>query len=54
MAWTAADIEPVEGPLAGCRVLELRLLVGGPFCGQWMDDMGAEVIKAEPSGDGDA
>jgi formyl-CoA transferase len=41
------------GPLTGYRVLELGQLIAGPFCGQLMGDMGAEVIKVEPPG-GDA
>lgn len=42
------------GPLAGYRVLEVGQLIAGPFCGQLMADMGAEVIKVEPPGVGDA
>ncbi len=36
------------GPLAGLRVLELGQLIAGPFCGQLLGDMGAEVVKVEP------
>ena len=42
------------GPLAGYRVLELGQLIAGPFCGQLLGDMGAEVIKVEAPGVGDA
>lgn len=43
----------VDGPLAGCRVLELGSIVAGPFCGRLLADFGAEVIKVEPpEGDG--
>jgi crotonobetainyl-CoA:carnitine CoA-transferase CaiB-like acyl-CoA transferase len=42
-----------SGALAGIRVIELGQLIAGPFCGQLLGDMGAEVIKVEPPGKGD-
>ena len=42
-----------EGALKGIRVIELGQLLAGPFCGQLLGDMGAEVIKIEPPGAGD-
>jgi crotonobetainyl-CoA:carnitine CoA-transferase CaiB-like acyl-CoA transferase len=42
-----------EGALKGIRVIEMGQLIAGPFCGQLLGDMGAEVIKIEPPGDGD-
>lgn len=42
-----------EGPLQGIRVIELGQLIAGPFCGQLLGDMGAEVVKIEPPGSGD-
>jgi crotonobetainyl-CoA:carnitine CoA-transferase CaiB-like acyl-CoA transferase len=42
------------GPLDGIKVIELGQLIAGPFCGQVMADFGAEVIKVEPPGKGDA
>src|SRR4051794_25091168 len=42
-----------QGALSDLRVLELGTLIAGPFCGQLLGDMGAEVIKIEPPGQGD-
>ena len=41
------------GALDGIRVVEMGQLIAGPFCGQLLGDMGAEVIKIEPPGKGD-
>lgn len=42
-----------QGALVGVRVVELGQLIAGPFCGQLLGDMGADVIKVEPPGAGD-
>ncbi len=39
--------------LAGLKVVELGQLLAGPFCGQLLGDMGADVIKVETPGRGD-
>lgn len=41
------------GALADIRVIEMGQLIAGPFCGQLLGDMGAEVIKIEAPGQGD-
>jgi formyl-CoA transferase len=38
------------GPLAGVRLIELGMLLAGPFAGRLLGDMGADVIKVEPPG----
>lgn len=41
------------GALDGIRVIEMGQLIAGPFCGQLLGDMGADVVKIEPPGSGD-
>ena len=43
----------MTGALHGLRVIEMGQLLAGPFCGQLLGDMGADVIKVEPPGAGD-
>ena len=47
-----ADVRETDGPgpLAGVRVVELGMLLAGPFTGRLLGDMGAEIIKVEPPG----
>jgi formyl-CoA transferase len=41
------------GALSDLRVVEMGVLLAGPFAGQLFADFGAEVIKLEPPGQGD-
>ena len=40
-------------PLAGLKVLELARILAGPWAGQLLADLGAEVVKVERAGAGD-
>ena len=48
------SIAPHSPPLAGYRVLELAHFIAGPVAGLYLADMGADVIKVEEPGAGDA
>lgn len=40
-------------PLKGLKVVDLSKVLAGPLCGQYLGNLGAEVIKVEPIGVGD-
>lgn len=47
-----SDTAQNPGPCSGLRVIEIATMVSGPFAGQILGDLGAEVIKVEmPGGD---
>lgn len=44
---------PSAPPLAGLKVLELARILAGPWIGQLLADLGADVVKVERKGAGD-
>jgi formyl-CoA transferase len=42
------------GPLTGLKVVEMGQLIAGPFAAKTLADFGADVVKIEPPGTGDA
>ena len=51
----AGTSPPAAGPapLAGVRVIEIRIAMAGPYCAMLLGDLGAEVIKIERPAGGD-
>ena len=45
---------PISGPLAGLSIVDLSTVVAGPFASALLADFGADVVKVEMPGTGDA
>ncbi len=50
---SSAGADRAPGPLAGLKVLEMGALIAGPFCAKLLGELGADVVKIEPPGQGD-
>jgi crotonobetainyl-CoA:carnitine CoA-transferase CaiB-like acyl-CoA transferase len=53
MNLTQTPAEPANRPLEGLKVLELARILAGPWIGQLLADLGADVVKVERKGAGD-
>jgi crotonobetainyl-CoA:carnitine CoA-transferase CaiB-like acyl-CoA transferase len=50
---SAAAIDARRGALAGLRVLDISRFIAGPYAGQVLGHLGADVVKVEEPGEGD-
>ncbi len=48
------ETPPETAPLSGIRVIDAGQILAAPFCSTLLGEFGADVIKVEPPGTGDA